>query len=264
MFKGFYTTQMSASHKLLQTRFVKMRSGSGRFSKLMAAVMSVVLIFVMSCVTIVMAAVDNEPENFYINGKGYSISPVLIQNSFATHTDCYYVPLRDTFEALGYKVYYDVDKSKYNDLMGDESFPVYDSNPIIIRYDIQTNERIDIDMSTYYNWISSLVTNQVDTYIYGATGRLNYQMPIIEMEKDGNVEYCQIGAQETSSGLGYALAPVLIEGKAYIPLRAVANLVGDINGEECVKWDDNAHDTYFTGALTFDESSMTIHISLPE
>lgn len=264
MFKGFYTTQMSASHKQLQTRFVKMRSGSGRFSKLMAAVMSVILIFVMSCVTIVMAAVDNKPKNFYVNGKDYDISPILIENSFATHNDCFYVPLRDTFEALGYKVYYDVDKVKYIHLMGNEIFPEYDNDPIVIQYDTYTNERIDIDMSTYYNWKRGLVTNQTDRYIYGATGRLNYQMPIIEMEKDGNVEYCQIGAQETSSGLGYALAPVLIEGKAYIPLRAVANLVGDINGEECVKWDDNAHDTYFTGALTFDESSMTIHISLPE
>ena len=60
MFKNFYTTQMSGRHKQLQTRFVKMRSKSGRFSKIMAAVMTMVLILAMTCATIVMAAIDNE------------------------------------------------------------------------------------------------------------------------------------------------------------------------------------------------------------
>lgn len=261
MFRKFYTTQMSASHKQLQTRFVKMRSKSGRFSKIMAAVMTMALVLAMTCATIVMAAIDNEPDNFFVNDKGYAIQPVLIENNMATHTDNYYIPLRDTFEALGYEVYYDVDKAKYANQMGKEIFPMYDTNPIMIAYDSETNERIEIDNSIYYNWRRSLVTNSADAYIYGATGRMNAQMPIIEMKKDGRTEYCQIGSQEMS--LGYALAPVLIDGKAYLPLRAVANLVGSINEEECIKWNENTHDTYFTGALTFDETAMKISISLP-
>ncbi len=60
MFKNFYTTQISQSHKQLQIRFVKMRSKSGRFSKIMAAVMAMVLVFVMVCVTIVMAATGED------------------------------------------------------------------------------------------------------------------------------------------------------------------------------------------------------------
>lgn len=262
MFNKFYTTQMSANHKQLQTRFVKMRSKSGRFSKIMAAVMTIVLVLTLACVTIVVAAVDNEPKNFFINDKGYAIKPVLVENSMATHTDNYYVPLRDTFEALGYKVYYDVDKAKYSNLLGKENFPVYDNEQITRFFDSETNEMIEIDNSPYYNWLRSLVTDSIDIYIYGSTGRINPQMPIIEMEKDGITEYCQIGSQDMS--FGYSLAPILIDGKTYIPLRAVANIAAKISGEVCVAWNDESHDTYFTGAVTFDETTMTVNINLPQ
>ena len=40
MFENLYTTKMSANKKTLQNRFTKIRRGSGRISKIMAAVMS--------------------------------------------------------------------------------------------------------------------------------------------------------------------------------------------------------------------------------
>lgn len=255
MLENLYTTKMSADKKTLQNRFSKIRSGSGRLSKIMAAVMSCAVAMTMLGGVIVMAAVGNEEKNFFIDGKGYAIEPILIENKLATHTDNYFVPLRKTFEALGYEVHYDVDKSKYQKLMDKHySFPAYDS---VINY-----EQLDDEGNTYlvnwnsYEWHKPLVTNNVDYYIYGATGRMNGQLPIIEMIKNEVTEFCQIGSREYSHG--YAIAPVLINGTAYIPLRAVANIVGGVDN---VKWDGAKHDTYFDGVLTFNEAENTVTVN---
>ena len=72
---------MSTDHKQLRIRFVKMRSKSGRFSKIMAAVMAVTLAFMMMCVTIVMAATGEDGlehwdknEAYLIDGTSVSLS----------------------------------------------------------------------------------------------------------------------------------------------------------------------------------------------
>ena len=252
MLENLYTTKMSANKKTLQNRFAKIRSKSGRFSKMMAAVMSVVIAVTMLGGIVVMAAVGNEEKNFFVDGKGYAIEPILIENSLATHTDNYFVPLRRTFEALGYKVSYDADKVKYeNEFDKYEVFPVFDEN--IVSMSLDNGENITMDISQ--RWHKPLVTNDVDYYIYGATGRFNRLFPIIEMTKDGKTEYCQIGSRNYSTG--YANAPVLIDGVTYIPLRIVATIVG---GDDNVQWNDEKHDTYFEGALTFDEGEKTITI----
>ena len=202
--------------------------------------------------SVTIAAYENEEKNLFINGKGYSIDLVLIENELATHTDNYFVPLRKVFEMLGYEVSYNVDKSKYKDLMEKYYyFPAFDSKI--------SKEMVDDNgaLSNAYEWQKPLVKNQIDYYIYGATLRMNMQMPIIEMKKDGMTEFCQIGSRKYSNG--YAIAPVLIDGVAYIPLRAVANIVG---GSENVKWDNKKKDTYFEGVVTFNESEKTIVINL--
>ena len=255
MLENLYTTKMSANKKTLQNRFTKIRSKSGRISKIMAVVMSCAVALTMLGATIVMAAVGNEEKNFFIDGKGYAIEPILIENGLATHTDNYFVPLRKTFEALGYKVSYDVDKAKYQELMDKRyTFPVYDAKVHIEFTDDDGYTFVSAENS--FAWQKPLVTNNVDYYIYGATGGMNEQLPIIEMTKDGKTEYCQIGSREYSTGS--AIAPVLINDAAYIPLRIVATIVG---GDDNVQWDDAKHDTYFEGALTFDESSKTITIN---
>lgn len=255
MLENLYTTKMSANKKTLQNRFTKIRSKNGRISKIMAVVMSCAVATTMLGGAVVMAAIGNEEKYFFVDGKGYAIEPVLIENQLATHTDNYFVPLRKTFEALGYKVSYDVNKTKYQKLIDEQyTFPVYDAQVHI--------EFVDEDGNTYTNstnsfvWHKPLVTNDIDYYIYGATGRMNMQMPIIEMTKDGKTEYCQIGSRRYSHG--YAIAPVLINDTAYIPLRIVATIVG---GYDNVQWDDAKHDTYFEGALNFDEATKTITIN---
>ncbi len=60
MFENLYTTKMSANKKTLQNRFTKIRRGSGRISKIMAAVMSCAVAITMLGATIVMAAVGSD------------------------------------------------------------------------------------------------------------------------------------------------------------------------------------------------------------
>ncbi len=255
MFENVYTTKMSASKKTLQARFQKIRSKKPRFSRLAALALSVALAVTCLTATFVLAAVGNEEKNFFVDGKGYAIEPILIENVLATHTDNYYVPLRATFEALGYTVTYDANKAKYQRLMDPNfTFPSYDTKVYRVRTDDAGETYVDD-----YNalaWHKNFVTNNVDYYIYGATNRMNMQMPIIEMTKENKTEYCQIGSREYSNG--YAIAPVLIDDVAYIPLRIVATVVG---GMDNVKWDDTKHDTYFEGALTFDEQTKTITVN---
>lgn len=257
MFENMYTTKMSSSKRTLQKRFTKIRSKSGRPAKIMSFVTTAALAAALAAATAVAAAADNAEKNFFINGKAFAITPVLIENFHSTHTDSYYVPLRDTFEALGYDVIYDADKSKYSDMISDEIFPLFDNNDWDIFTDPETGEEIRLSNKVYNDWKRSLVTDNVDIYIYGATYSLNTQLPIIEMVKDGKTEFCQIGCWEMS--YGYAAPPVLIGDRAYIPLRAVAGLVG---GYDCVKWNAEKHDTYYEGALTFDEETLTVTIDL--
>lgn len=255
MLEKLYTTKMSAERKQLQSRFTKIRSRSGKLSKIAASIMAVVIAVTMLCATVVLAAVVNEEENFFINGKGYAITPILIENKLEVHTDSYYVPLRDTFEVLGYDVFYDVDKSKYENLMDEFTFPQYDSEPYSKKVDDEILKEI-IHTPQYY--LKDYVKTDVDRYIYGATHRFNWQMPIIEMVKGNEVWACQIGSTRYNKYIP-AGAVVLIDGKTYIPLRAVAYIVG---GQDNVKWNSEKRDTYFEGALTFNEAENTVTINL--
>ena len=56
MLENLYTTKMSANKKTLQNRFTKIRRGSGRISKIMAAVMSCAVAVAMLGGAVVMAA----------------------------------------------------------------------------------------------------------------------------------------------------------------------------------------------------------------
>lgn len=249
------TTQMASSKRILKRRFEMIRNKrrTGKLVSALSAVIAVVILGTTVFASGVIAGTSSESGHFYINGKAYGITPVFIENTLSAKTDSWYVPLRKTFEALGYEVKYDVDKSKYT-ISDNIAFPSYDA--------IVHNEGYDDNGEWYsidYNgdeWKKPLVTSDVNYYIYGATERLNRQMPIIEMTKGDVTEYCQIGSRKMSTGYVFS-APTLIDGKAYIPIRAVAYIVG---GEDNVKWNDETHDTYYEGVLTFDEESLTITV----
>lgn len=71
MFENLYTTKMSANKKTLQNRFTKIRSKSGRLSKMMALVMSVVIAATFACATVVMAAVGSDGLEYWDKNEIY-------------------------------------------------------------------------------------------------------------------------------------------------------------------------------------------------
>ncbi len=99
MLENVYTTKMSMNKKSLQTRFSKIRSKSGRISKLMALVMSVVIAVAILCATIVMAAFDSFERydiQVYYNNEIAELKnkPLFYENSV-------YVPLREMMNNIG-------------------------------------------------------------------------------------------------------------------------------------------------------------------
>ncbi len=100
MLENIYTTKMSANKKQLQNRFTKIRSKSGRISKIMSCVMAVLVAVTMLCATVVMAALDNEESKELITlyAKGEMIT---LKNKPFIQNNMTYFPLRETFEKLG-------------------------------------------------------------------------------------------------------------------------------------------------------------------
>lgn len=101
MLENLYTTKMSADKKNLQSRFSKIRSKSGRLSRLMAAVMSAAIAVTMLGATVVMAALDGN-QNDEIKYEIYNgDSLISLANEPFIYADSYYLPLRETLNAFG-------------------------------------------------------------------------------------------------------------------------------------------------------------------
>ena len=101
MLENIYTTKMSANKKQLQNRFTKIRSSSGRISKMMSFIMAIFVAVTFVCATVVMAALNSdeetkEPITLYSKGEIITLeSKPFIQDNMT------YFPLRETFEKLG-------------------------------------------------------------------------------------------------------------------------------------------------------------------
>ena len=88
MLENLYTTKMSANKKTLQNRFTKIRSKSGRISKIMAAVMSCAISVTMLGATIVMAAVGSDGLEHWDKNEIYFLGSM----SFTANTSGKSVP----------------------------------------------------------------------------------------------------------------------------------------------------------------------------
>lgn len=179
--------------------------------------------------------------------KSY-ISVVNLKNKKYLNNDSFYVPLREIAEKLGAEVKWDVERDNsvarfFSKAASRNTFPKF-----------------------AYPGLEELATDETMLYIYGGSVGTYVNMPVIEIDfKNGNRFNCQPGCEAYSKiGGGYLFywAPpvVLIEDKAYIPLRAVANMIKP-DGEEAVFWDEKAHDTYFEGVLKFDKETNSIVIN---
>lgn len=101
MFERLYTTKMSADKKTLQKRFSKIRSKSGRISKMMSFAMSILVAVTMLCATVVLASVVNEaPEQFKIDVK-HGNTVIQLDNKPYVYDNTVYLPLRELMEKIG-------------------------------------------------------------------------------------------------------------------------------------------------------------------
>lgn len=234
------TSQMAGSRKTLERRFTMIKNTKS-ISRIMSFISALMAVFILSASVFasgVLAEFADGEKNLIVNGKGYDVKPVYVENERYLHTDSYYLPLREMFEALGCTVNYDVSR---------EGLPSY----------WQINEYTPSFPD--YEWRENLVTDDITSQVYGATYGVNSNMPIIEIvSPDGTKTYLQICAQ--TNGMS---APILIDGKAYVTLRDVALYLipEDEDMQGSIIWDDAAHDIYFAGRLLWDEETQTVTIN---
>ncbi len=100
MLENIYTTKMSADKRALQLRFSKIRSHSGKASKLMAALIAIILVTTILLATIVMAAIDGiekDKTTITLISDGKEIE---LNNKPFVENNVLYLPLRELFEKL--------------------------------------------------------------------------------------------------------------------------------------------------------------------
>ena len=101
MLDNIYTTKMSANKKTMENRFSKIRSSNTRIHKVMATLMTVVVIITMLCANVVMAMVDEKTSEQYIIEVKKAETILDYYNKPFVENNTVYFPLRETFEKFG-------------------------------------------------------------------------------------------------------------------------------------------------------------------
>lgn len=98
MMENLYTTKMSDNKKKLQSRFLKISSKNGNFSKFISVITAILLLTAMLFANVVTASVVNEDEiiDFYVKSE-----KINFKNKPFINEEIIYLPLRETFEKLG-------------------------------------------------------------------------------------------------------------------------------------------------------------------
>lgn len=195
-------------------------------------------------VTGVSANAINGDKNVVINGVGYDIQPMYIENIRYLHSDSYYIPLRETFEKLGCTVNYDIDRHTAPEYWHDGEYTC---------------------LFPDYSWRQNLVVDDLTSQIYGATFRPNANMPIIEViSASGEKWYTQIGSEAVTTDLGMLPPPILFNDQTYISIASVAGYLvpKDEDMSNSILWDVEKHDRYYMGRLLWDEETQVVTIDV--
>jgi len=177
MLENFYTTKMSMDKKKLQIRFSKIRSKSGRVSKLMAFVMTMLIAITMLCATVVMAALSNDEvieSQEYITLYAASGERVELQNKPFVKDNMTYFPLRETFEKLG------VFKIEGNELIWDNGTIHIKVTNNTEREPVSYSIKINSDMIQIKNTYDVRLNLNVDAKpLVGVTLQLPEETPLL-------------------------------------------------------------------------------------
>lgn len=152
MLENLYTTKMSTEKKQLQSRFTKIRSSSGKLSKIVASLVAGVILITFICASIVMAMFDGVQKRSN-DIKVYCGETILdFKNKPFFRNRTVYIPMTELFEKIGID-----DKSKIT----------YDSGNIHIEieghqnyYDIAIN-----DNKIVYSYFFAESNNQISETI---------------------------------------------------------------------------------------------------
>lgn len=190
MFTSFYTTKMSANHKELKLRFMRMRNKKKKYSVFLAILLTVVLVAALSFAVMVAAITDAARQEQYrieITGNGEVLE---LENPPFYENGELYLPLRELVEKLG------VMESEYSELMWD--------NGKILLYMAET--------VPYHE--DAIHTVHEIRYCYG----MQIGDPVLTLNPKGSVpgERWNFGI---SKEMG--IAPVLVRGVTYIPFSYV-------------------------------------------
>lgn len=182
MLENIYTTKMSASKKQLQNRFTKIRSSSGRISKMMSFIMAIFVAVTFVCATVVMAALSSEEETkepITLYSKGEIIT---LENKPFIQDNMTYFPLRETFEKLGV-------------------------------FDIEGNELV-WDNGTIYITVAEATEQEAVSYI------IKIGSDMIEIKHTRDVRLTVALNQQSSIDVKLSLPeekPLLVGDKTYVP-----------------------------------------------
>lgn len=235
MFRQFYTTSMSASKKQLQARFTKIRTRTGKGARMMSVFTACVLIVAAAAATIAMAASDGlqlKNGTIVIDNKKHPIDIRYVDNPQYLNADSYYLPLRKTFELLGCKVIYNAVPVKVSGELT-AGFPSTTANG---------GEKIPAIMMR--NNVNGTDNDGIITVV----------------SPNGYEWHCRVGSERYKNV--WAPPVIMVEGTAYIPIRAVAGYLipNDEDGDRSILYDAFAHDSYYQGRLSFDSDTMTVTI----
>ncbi len=154
MFENMFTTKMSMDKEKLQHRFLKIRSKRSRVSRLMAVIVSIVLVLTIICSIVVMAAFDSYNIKIYYGSK--PINPV---NKPFFYENSVYVPLREMSVELGFPandknrilwdngkitLYIDGDEDYYELNIGSNQIKVDAVNPAINAMGIYEDRNVPV------------------------------------------------------------------------------------------------------------------------
>ncbi len=182
MLENIYTTKISANKKQLQNRFTKIRSSSGKISKMMSFVMAIFVAVTFVCATVVMAALNSEEETkepITLYSRGEIIT---LENKPFLQDNMTYFPLRETFEKLGV-------------------------------FDIEGNELV-WDNGTIYITVAEATEQKAVSYI------IKIGSDMIEIKHTRDVRLTVALNQQPSIGVKLCLPeekPLLIGDKTYVP-----------------------------------------------
>lgn len=177
-----------------------------KINKLLSVMAIFLIVIILSEILFgsVILAIEEE-DHVFVNGTGYPIKPIYVENKNYLHTDSYYVPLREIFEAMGFQVVWD-SKHKLN-LQRDNGMPT-------------------IDM----------------------------------ISPNGQTFTIQLGNDFVLGSRSWSPPPLIIEGTAYITLRALSYILTPDDQVGGMRWNAEKNDTYFSGNLHWDETTRTITI----